>query len=115
MNPMEMSTVDFLTYFPGAFIVCCTVLGLVIGSFLNVVIHRLPKMLDHQWRLQCAELGGTGVEVSTEPVYNLVTPRSCCPSCHKQIRSWHNVPVLSWLLLRGRCATCNARISGRYP
>lgn len=116
MNPLEMSAVDFLTYFPLPFIVGCVVLGLIIGSFLNVVIYRLPKMLDRQWRAQCAELGGANAEtITAEPTFNLVVPRSCCPSCKKPIKAWQNIPVISWLLLRGRCAACNARISGRYP
>ena len=116
MNPLEMSTIDFLTYFPLPFIVGCVILGLIIGSFLNVVIYRLPKMLDRQWRAQCAELGGANAEtITAEPTFNLVVPRSCCPSCKKPIKAWQNIPVISWLLLRGRCAACNAPISGRYP
>lgn len=113
---MEMSTIEFMTRFPLPFIVCCVILGLIIGSFLNVVIYRLPKMLDQQWRAQCAELGGqSAATADAEPVFNLVVPRSCCPSCKNPIKAWQNVPVISWLLLRGRCAACNARISGRYP
>jgi len=87
--------------------------GLCIGSFLNVVIHRLPKMLERGWQAQCAELRG---EVpSVEPAYNLVVPRSACPACGKQITALQNIPIVSWIALRGRCAKCNAAISPRYP
>jgi leader peptidase (prepilin peptidase)/N-methyltransferase len=89
------------------------VLGLCIGSFLNVVIHRLPKMLERDWRVQCAELDGREPE-RAEP-YNLVVPRSRCPSCARPIRALENVPLLSWAALRGKCAGCGARISLRYP
>jgi leader peptidase (prepilin peptidase)/N-methyltransferase len=98
--------------------------GLLVGSFLNVVIHRVPVMLERQWREQCAELAGshagtipsaaTTPVVKTEP-FNLLVPRSRCPSCKAPITAVQNVPVLSWLLLKGRCAGCGARISARYP
>jgi len=88
-------------------------LGLCIGSFLNVVIHRLPRMMEREWRAQCAELAGQTVPAA-EP-YNLVRPRSTCPSCGHRIRAWENVPLVSWLLLRGRCSACGARISVQYP
>lgn len=87
--------------------------GLCIGSFLNVVIHRLPRMMEREWRQQCAELEGR--DAGAAPRYNLVVPRSACPGCGRQIRAHENIPVLSWLLLRGRCAGCGARISLRYP
>ena len=105
---------------PTALVALAFVVGLVIGSFLNVVIHRLPIMLDRQWREQCLELDSehaatkTPAELATNR-YDLVVPRSACPSCKAPIRAWHNIPVLSWLLLRGRCADCRAPISVRYP
>jgi leader peptidase (prepilin peptidase)/N-methyltransferase len=90
-----------------------------VGSFLNVVIHRLPVMMERQWREQCAELQPKGAAPGDPPAaaepYNLVVPRSACPACRAPIPAWHNVPVISWLLLRGRCASCQARISVRYP
>jgi len=88
--------------------------GLLVGSFLNVVILRLPVMLERQWRAEFAEVSGTQSTVIAE-TFNLVTPRSRCPACGSRIQAHHNVPVLSWLLLRGRCANCRARISVRYP
>ena len=87
--------------------------GLVIGSFLNVVIHRLPKMMEHDWQAQCAEMRGEA-RPAAEP-YNLVVPRSQCPSCGHGITALENIPVLSYLALRGRCSACKIAISPRYP
>ncbi len=87
--------------------------GLCVGSFLNVVIHRLPKMLERGWQAQCAELRGEAPD--SAPAYNLVVPRSACPACGIRITALQNIPVVSWLALRGRCAGCKAPISGRYP
>ena len=89
------------------------VLGLLIGSFLNVVVYRTPIILDRQWRRQCDELAGR--ETPAAPRFNIVVPRSACPSCMTPIKAIHNVPVLSWLALRGKCAGCKAKISARYP
>jgi leader peptidase (prepilin peptidase)/N-methyltransferase len=93
------------------------VLGLLFGSFLNVVIYRLPVMLEREWRLQAHE-HLTGLErVASNPQarFNLLTPRSRCSSCGAQVAAWQNIPVISWLLLRGRCAACKTAISIRYP
>ena len=89
------------------------VVGLLVGSFLNVVIHRLPKMLEQGWQDQCAELRGETPEA--RPRYNLVAPRSACPSCGHMITAAENVPVLSWFVLRGKCSQCGTAISSRYP
>ena len=89
------------------------VLGLAVGSFLNVVIHRLPRMLDAQWKSECAELSGQAAK-ATE-IFNLSVPRSRCPHCGHQI-GWHeNIPVLSSVFLRGKCSACANRIALRYP
>jgi leader peptidase (prepilin peptidase) / N-methyltransferase len=88
--------------------------GLMVGSFLNVVIHRLPRMLQREWREQCAWLEGRQVDAGVEP-YNLMVPRSACPSCGHRIAWYENLPVLSWLALRGRCSACGTTISIRYP
>ena len=89
------------------------ILGLCIGSFLNVVIHRLPLMLERGWRRDSAEMLGVDIEESA-PI-TLSTPRSRCPSCSHRIAWYENIPVLSYLWLRGRCSSCKARISPRYP
>lgn len=89
------------------------VVGLCVGSFLNVVIHRLPKMLDRGWLAQCAELSGQSPPEL--PRYNLITPRSQCPACGHRIAAYENIPVVSYVLLRGRCSACHAPISRRYP
>jgi leader peptidase (prepilin peptidase)/N-methyltransferase len=115
-----MSVIELLSASPAVFVGTCCVLGLVVGSFLNVVIYRLPVMLERQWRAQCAELsaesgGATPATAAYTERFNLVVPRSSCPSCHAPITALQNIPVLSWLLLRGRCARCARPISVRYP
>jgi leader peptidase (prepilin peptidase)/N-methyltransferase len=102
-----------LTLEPTFALAAAAVVGLCIGSFLNVVIHRLPRMLERGWRAQCAELAGQ--TPAEEPAYNLVVPRSACPACGHRISALENVPVVSWLALRGRCKGCGAAISARYP
>jgi leader peptidase (prepilin peptidase) / N-methyltransferase len=98
---------------PAAFPWIAFAFGLCVGSFLNVVIHRLPKMMERDWRADCAEL--TGQPPAPQSPYNLFVPRSACPGCGRGIRAVENVPVLSWLALRGKCAGCGMRISPRYP
>jgi len=102
---------------PAVFPWVAFVLGLCVGSFLNVVIHRLPRMLEREWRAECAELAGQPVpEAPAEAsAYNLVTPRSACPACGHRIRAWENVPLVSWIALRGKCSACGARIGLKYP
>jgi len=89
------------------------IVGLCAGSFVNVVIHRLPKMLERGWEAQCAELRGATPEAA--PAYNLVVPRSACPACGHRITALENIPVVSWVALRGRCSACRASIPIRYP
>ena len=88
-------------------------IGTAVGSFLNVVIHRLPKMMEREWAAQCAELRGETV-VEGKP-YSIARPRSHCPACGHQITVLENIPLLSWLWLRGKCSACGTRISARYP
>ncbi len=108
-----MNLLDLLESSPPLFIGFCAVLGLLVGSFLNVVIHRLPKMMELSWRQQCAELNNE--ESAHVQTYNLTTPRSACPHCGHAISAWENIPVISYLLLRGKCKACHAAISPRYP
>jgi leader peptidase (prepilin peptidase)/N-methyltransferase len=99
---------------PSVFPWVCLIVGLLVGSFLNVVIHRLPRMMERAWRQQCAELTGAEAEAGESGTYNLIVPRSACPSCGTPIKAVHNIPVLSYLWLRGQCADCKVRISPRY-
>jgi leader peptidase (prepilin peptidase) / N-methyltransferase len=89
------------------------VLGLLVGSFLNVVIYRLPKMLEREWAADCAQLNGQ--EPKEQEPFNLIVPRSRCRQCGHAIRWYENIPVLSWLALRGKCSQCKAPIGLRYP
>jgi leader peptidase (prepilin peptidase)/N-methyltransferase len=98
---------------PYGAVVLAAVIGLCVGSFLNVVIHRVPKMLERGWAAQCAELRGE--TPAAEAAYNLVVPRSACPSCGHRISALENVPLVSWLVLRGKCSSCGTAISSRYP
>jgi len=97
----------------GLFVAAAVIFGLLIGSFLNVVIHRLPRMMEREWATQCAELRGEMV-VPGEP-FSLVSPRSRCPHCGRPIGAFENIPIVSFLLMRGRCRGCGKGISWRYP
>ena len=88
-------------------------IGVLVGSFLNVVIHRLPKMMEKQWAAEVAEFKGE--VLPDEPAFNLMLPRSHCPKCNHQIQWYENIPVLSYLFLRGKCSACKTPISLRYP
>lgn len=104
-----------LTESLGSLVALAGLLGLCIGSFLNVVIHRLPRIMEREWQMQCAELTGIPAETTTE-VLTLARPRSRCPACGHQITALENIPLLSYLLiLKGKCSGCGARISPRYP
>lgn len=102
-----------MLFSPALDAVLAGVFGLLVGSFLNVVIYRLPKILERQWADECAELAGKEPE-HAEP-FNLVVPRSRCRQCGHVIRWYENIPVLSWLALRGKCSSCGTRIGLRYP
>ena len=98
---------------PGGLVAAAGLLGLCVGSFLNVVIHRLPKMMEQEWHAQCAELRGE--TASTAADLTLARPRSRCPSCGHQITALENIPLVSYMLLRGKCSNCATPISPRYP
>jgi leader peptidase (prepilin peptidase)/N-methyltransferase len=98
---------------PTLLVAACALLGLMIGSFLNVVIHRLPIMMERDWQTQCAEFAGA--PAPTFESLSLVSPRSRCPHCARQIHALENIPILSYLFLRGRCKGCGQSISPRYP
>lgn len=104
-----------LTQSPLIFIATAAILALLIGSFLNVVIHRLPIMMEREWRAQCDELSASPATELPEGRFDLVAPRSRCPSCGHQITALQNIPVISYVLLGGKCAGCGMDISIRYP
>jgi len=115
-----MTVIATLQHFPAFYIPAAGVLGLIVGSFLNVVIHRLPIMMERQWHRQCREfLTGASETLPQHPLeeerYDLISPGSRCPHCGHHIRAVENIPVISYLVLRGRCASCKAPISPRYP
>ncbi|QGW75971.1 prepilin peptidase [Pseudomonas alkylphenolica] len=109
-----MDLMDTLASQPLLYLSFALLLGLVVGSFLNVLVHRLPIMLQRQWQAEAREV----LELPSEPEaerYDLFLPASQCPHCGHRIRAWENIPVLSYLLLRGRCSSCRSAISARYP
>ncbi len=103
---------------PIIYIVFVSIFGLMVGSFLNVVIHRLPKMMEQEWLRNCQELQNpetAAASQETGPKYNLVVPRSACPNCSHKITALENIPIISYLFLRGKCSGCKTPISSRYP
>jgi leader peptidase (prepilin peptidase) / N-methyltransferase len=107
-----MGLVELLAQ-PPVFVAVAALVGLAVGSFLNVVIHRLPRMMEREWQAECAAARGEALPAG--PRYDLVTPRSSCPACGHRITALENVPLLSYLWLRGRCVACRAAIGVRYP
>jgi leader peptidase (prepilin peptidase)/N-methyltransferase len=108
-----MTVTTLLQSSPELFVATCVLLGLCTGSFLNVVIHRMPRMIETRWKAECAEINNEAPPPAER--FNLVVPRSACTSCGHRITAWQNIPVLSYLALRGKCAACRASISPRYP
>ena len=109
-----MPVIDFLASHVLAFVLCALLIGLLIGSFLNVVVYRLPLMMQRDWREQAREV----LELPAEArgaTFNLLLPNSKCPQCGHAIKAWENIPVLSYLFLRGKCSSCKTPISKRYP
>ena len=104
---------DLLRAEPTFFVTSSIIVGLMVGSFLNVVIHRLPKMMEREWHNNCLELQGK--ETPIQPKYTIVTPRSACPNCGHNISALENIPVISYLMQGGKCKGCKAKISMRYP
>ena len=101
---------------PQALIVALAgVIGLLVGSFVNVVIYRVPKMMERQWQAECAEFSGTPADTLKQPAFNLLVPRSRCSSCGHAITWYENIPLLSYVFLRGKCSACGAAYGIRYP
>ena len=109
-----MDILNFWANNLAVFAVCVGFVGLLIGSFLNVVTYRLPKMLMRDWRMQAREVLDLPEQADAEP-FNLILPNSSCPHCGHEIKPWENIPLVSWLLLRGKCSGCKKAISIRYP
>lgn len=107
------ASLELLEYYPFVFASLAGVLGLLVGSFLNVVVYRLPKMMEQSWLRDARE--ALELPLAEEPIYNLAFPRSSCPNCGHAIRPWENIPLISWFALRGKCSCCQSRISIRYP
>src|SRR5690349_2942169 len=115
-----MEIFDLLAEHQALFIALTFAYSLLIGSFLNVVIYRLPIMLEREWRKQAQDILSGSAEAQAsdaqaQPAFNLVVPASACPKCNVPIRAWQNIPVISYLFLRGKCANCKTSISPRYP
>ena len=117
-----MTFFSALQAYPLLGLACALVLGLLVGSFLNVVIYRLPKMMERDWQEQCREFLTNDGDIASLPEndskpqpFNLMVPVSRCPHCGHKIKPWENIPVVSYLFLRGKCSNCKAKISIRYP
>lgn len=108
-----MTFFDLLAQSPLALLLCVTVLGLLVGSFLNVVIYRTPAAMMSQWRHEARDI--LGLPAEEEPRISIISPASRCPKCDTPIRWYQNIPVVSWVLLKGKCSQCQANISLRYP
>ncbi|HHZ87920.1 MAG TPA: prepilin peptidase [Chromatiaceae bacterium] len=110
-----MLILDYLAANPTAFIILCGLIGLTVGSFLNVVIHRLPIMIDREWQFELAQFNDPETELPEPEPFNLSRPRSRCPHCGHMITALENIPVISWLLLGRKCSNCQQPIAARYP
>ncbi len=117
-----MTFFEALQVYPALGLLSTLILGLLVGSFLNVVIYRLPKMMERDWQEQCKEfvsnnndIAAISTESEQQEPFNLMVPRSRCPHCDHQIKAWENIPVISYLILGGKCSGCKAKISARYP
>ena len=108
-----MNEISFLAANPDTYLMIVMIITLFIGSFLNVVIYRLPRIIEQQWQEECRQY--LGLKHLIEKTLSLSLPFSYCPQCHTPIRPWHNIPIFSYLLLRGKCAVCKKFISLRYP
>jgi len=110
-----MDTINFIIEHPDFFLFLIAALSLIIGSFLNVVIYRLPLMMKNEWSQECREYLGLKTQSTDIDKINLWLPFSHCTECKKPLKPWHNIPIISYLILRGKCAFCDAKISMRYP
>ena len=113
-----MTFTEIFAAYPILLVAIALVMGLVVGSFLNVVIYRLPKMMEAEWTQQCSELleiDNPDKKDASFKAFNLAIPNSHCPKCNHELSALENIPVLSWLFQKGKCRHCQASISARYP
>jgi leader peptidase (prepilin peptidase) / N-methyltransferase len=110
-----LQSLNFIINLPYLFIVLAGIIGLMVGSFLNVVIYRLPIMMQRNWRQECTEYLQLEQQSQTDEPFNLSRPLSSCPNCKTPIKPYQNIPIISYLFLKGRCAHCDHPISLRYP
>jgi leader peptidase (prepilin peptidase)/N-methyltransferase len=110
-----MQIFEALQHYPLVVLFFAVILGMLVGSFLNVVIYRLPVMMEREWKSECRLILELAEEPQDDQPFNLAYPASRCPSCNAAIKPWQNIPVLSYLLLKGRCHNCQSKISARYP
>lgn len=117
METIVSNLIELFQLYPAFYLGTIFIVGLLVGSFLNVVIFRLPKMMENDWNQQCCELLDIDdPQYKKEKVnFNLITPRSRCPACNHQIKAIENIPVISYLFLKGKCSNCQNKISIRYP
>jgi len=107
--------IEFLQNYPNMFVLTAGLVGLVVGSFLNVVIYRLPVMMENEWRRECESFLESEETAEATASFNLMVPRSRCPNCNHPIAAYENIPVLSYVILGGKCSACKNQISARYP
>ncbi|MDE1462803.1 prepilin peptidase [Spartinivicinus poritis] len=110
-----MNIIDYLASSPAAFILVSLIFGLIVGSFLNVVILRLPIMMNREWNTGCCEFLKLPPPTMEPTKFNLIFPHSHCPTCQTPVKAWQNIPIVSYILLKGKCANCKSSISIRYP
>src|SRR5476651_628962 len=111
-----MDIINFFTDNPNIFVILIAMLSLLVGSFLNVVIYRLPRMIEHDWNQECRNyLGLKPNATDGSQSLGLCLPFSHCTHCQKTLKPWHNIPLISYLVLGGKCAFCRGKISMRYP
>jgi len=115
MPDFIVDLVELFKEIPTVFIVFSVIFGLMVGSFLNVVIYRLPRMMELEWQRNCTELQGQEIQPSEASTFNLIVPRSACPKCGHRISALENIPILSFLFLKAKCRRCKTPISIRYP
>jgi len=112
LSPLDTAWIELYRPFYGAVVF---LLGAMVGSFINVVVYRLPKMMERSWHQQCSQLLTPDAVLASQPTFNLAFPDSHCPHCQHAIRWWENIPLVSYLVLRGKCSSCQQSISMRYP